>query len=318
MGTKLSCSFRNRQNEKYRQTLNRRRRQKDGTEDDLNVLNLSFAYFTPTGKAIDAAIKSYFEETGKFIRDSETLKSELLKQNVDLNLIKDRWNREYQVDFGVLGRNYVIEIRSVGPDGLNNKRMSYNGDDFVVWRNEIDYFGKIEAKINKALGQTVNSGKRQFPKSEEEFIELLKANDIDFSQIKDGYDGPVYLNYGRQYRYTDKTTVVNEKQQIIPVTEELAVFTIKSKGANRISGEYGTSDDFNLGVFSTVLSTQSKDTKFEKIDVRNISYSGTSGAIRGRVLDQAEQLFRVQMLQQQAILGITLRIHEQLTAMVRF
>lgn len=259
---------------------------KFGTKDDFTVLTLNFTYFTPTGKAIDAAVKNYHEETGKFIRDKETLKAELLKQNVDLDRLKDRWNRYYIIQFDVYGRNYVIRLFSFGANGVYEPNY-YNSDDFTVWENKIDYFAETEARINKILSETVNAGKREFPKSEEEFAAFLRENDVDFPNIKDGFGESVYSVYSRQYRYVDNVTVVNGKQEIVPVTEELAVITLRSKGANLTAKEQYYNDDFDLAAFSSVLNVQSKDTKFEKKDVKVLAFTGENGAIRGKVSDSS-------------------------------
>ncbi len=256
---------------------------KFGTKDDFTVSTASFAYFTPTGKAIDAAARNYPEETGKFIRDKETLKIELLKQNVNLDQLKDRWNRDYIIEFDVSGRNYVIRFYSYGANGVYEP--NYYRDDFTVWENKIDYFAETEARINKILSETVNAEKRDFPKSEDEFAAFLRENDIDFAQIKDGFGESVYAVYGRQYRYVDNITVADGKQQITPVTEELAVITLRSKGKNRTAKEPLYNDDFDLAAFSSVLNVQSKDTKFEKKDVKAIAFTGENGAIRGTVTD---------------------------------
>ncbi len=255
-----------------------------GTKDDFTVSTASFAYFTPFGKAIDAAVKNYYETSGGFIRDAETLKRELLKQNINLDELKDRWTRDYRIEFDVSGRNYVIRFHSNGADGVHLPNR-YNADDFTVWQNSIDYFAATETKINKILSETVNAGKRDFPKSENEFAEFLQENDIDFAGIKDGYGEPVYAVYSRQYRFADNTVIIDGKQQITPVTEELTVITLRSKGKNRTAKEKLYNDDFDLAAFSIVLNVQSKDTKFEKKDVKTIAFSGANGAIRGTVTD---------------------------------
>ncbi|HQU85134.1 MAG TPA: MG2 domain-containing protein, partial [Pyrinomonadaceae bacterium] len=54
------------------------------TKDDFDVSTSSFSYFQPIGKIIDKAAENYHKQTGKYIRDLETLRAELVKQNIDL------------------------------------------------------------------------------------------------------------------------------------------------------------------------------------------------------------------------------------------
>ncbi len=92
--------------------------EKFGITEDFDVLSVSFEYFTPVGKAIDKAARNYHGQTGKYIRDYETLRAELASQDIDSSKLKDRWNRDYRILFEVSGRNYVIRFRSDGANGI--------------------------------------------------------------------------------------------------------------------------------------------------------------------------------------------------------
>lgn len=253
---------------------------KAGTKDDFAVSSAGFAYFTPHGKAIDRAVADYHKRTGGYVRDLPTLSAELAREDVDLSRIKDRWNRDYRITFEVSGRNYIVRFYSLGANGYYQPN-DYNRDDFDVWTSPIDYFAEIDIAINKILSQTVNGGRRPFPKDDAEFKQMLKENGLDFASIKDGYNQPVYLTFDKVSRYADKTTVENGKQKITPVTEEVLTFRIRSSGANRENG----GDDFDLTSVSGVVSEQSKDTKYETKDVKTVAFSGANGAIRGTVSD---------------------------------
>jgi hypothetical protein len=254
--------------------------EKFGITEDFDVLSLNFEYFAPIGKAIDKAVQNYQEQTGKYIRDYETLRAELIKQNIDAGKLKDRWNRDYRIFFEVSGRKYVIRFRSDGSNGVYQPN-DYNSDDFDAWKSEIDYFQKTEKRINHIFSQTVNSGTIQFPKTDDEFKRILRENGVKFEDLRDGFGNPVYLTLNKQFRYSDKTKAENGRQIVKPVTEELAVFAVRSDGANKMT----TTDDFDLLTVSGVISEQSKDTKYEKADVKTITFSGAKGAIRGTVYD---------------------------------
>ena len=253
---------------------------KFGTRDDFTVSSVGFAYFTPIGRAIDRAVVEYRQRTGGYIRDLPTLTSELARQDVALPGVKDAWNRDYRIDFRVTGRNYEIVFRSLGANGYYEP-SSYNADDFDIWTSRIDYFAETEARISRIFDATVNAGKRGFPQSEDEFKRLLRENGLDLADVKDGFGKPAHLYMTRSSRYADKKVVENGKQKITPVTEEVVTFLIRSWGLNDSLG----SDDFNLMTVTGVISEKSKDTNYEQTRVKTVSYSGTNGAIRGRVYD---------------------------------
>lgn len=253
---------------------------KFGDSDDFSVSAVGFNYFTPIGEKIDEAVRNYYTRTGGFIRDYKTLRVELLTQNFDLDALADRWKREYRIIFEVSRRDYVIRVHSNGANGFYQPN-NWEGDDFDVWTSRIDYFAKTETEINEILNREVNRDKKPFPQSTEEFINLLKRNGLDFSQIRDGYGNPPELLFNREVKYADKTKIENGKTTVTPVTQEIVSFALRSKGADQKS-EY---DDFQLAVFSSAITEKSRDTIFSKAEIRNIASSGANGAIRGTVFD---------------------------------
>ncbi|HQU86850.1 MAG TPA: alpha-2-macroglobulin family protein, partial [Pyrinomonadaceae bacterium] len=194
--------------------------------------------------------------------------------------IKDRWNRDYKIYFEISGANYVIRFFSYGANGIYEPTY-WNPDDFDVWKTSQNYFYKTEQKIVQILGQTVNSGKIKFPQTAEEFQKLLKENDLPLESIKDGYDRNIYLSLNRFSRYSDKTVIENGKEKITPVTEEVINIFIHTKGADGIF----SNDDAILARFSGTVSEQSKDTNFNKTEVKSVAFAGEQGAIRGTVSD---------------------------------
>ncbi|MBX7173681.1 MAG: carboxypeptidase regulatory-like domain-containing protein [Pyrinomonadaceae bacterium] len=247
------------------------------TADDFTVSTSSFSYFLSIGEKINKAVWEYHKRTGKFIRDAETFSAELAKQDLDASQIKDRWNHDYRVTFEISDRNYLIRFYSYGPNGYYEPG-NYNTDDFTVWTSAIDYFAETEKEINRILSQTVNVGKKPFPKDDIEFKQILKDNGLDFAKILDGWGNPVYLTSRKENRYADKVVIENGKQKITPVTQELQTFTIRSQGTGGLT-------HFDLATFSSVITEQSKDTLYKKAEIKNIAYSNSNGAIRGTVVD---------------------------------
>ena len=251
-----------------------------GTADDFNVSSSSFAYFAPVGRAIDEAIGNYHRQTGGYVRDLPTLSGVLAKQGIDLSRIKDRWNHDYRIAFRVTGRRYAVAFRSCGPDG-RYQPIDWNTDDFEVWSSETDYFIEIENRINKTFSETVNQGKKSFPASEAEFWQILKEKGLDLAQIRDAFGQSVYVESSKYVRYDDKSKIENGKQTLTPVTQEVVVFAIRSKGADGLRSV----DDFDLAKISGVTAERSKDTNYSRAELKTVTFSGAQGAIRGTVFD---------------------------------
>jgi len=76
--------------------------------DDFALLQMRFKYFTRIGQAIDRSVANYHQATKRFVRDYETLRNELKKQDIDLDTLRDRWNNAYRIEFGVSGRFYRL------------------------------------------------------------------------------------------------------------------------------------------------------------------------------------------------------------------
>lgn len=252
-----------------------------GTNDDFTVSSLSFEYFTNTGKAIDKAITDYHKRTGGYIRDEKTLFAQL-----GISELKDRFGNPYQLKFEVAGKYYQLRIRSFGKDGKDCD--CYWQDDFEIWTNKIDYFAETESAILKAL-QTA----KDFPMDESEFKLLLKSNDIDFDNLRDGYGEKLYLVKKQFSRYTDKVVIEKvqkygeetqtERTVITPVTQEVLVFEIRGKGADRRENSW---DDTTFAQFLHVISEQSKDDEKPKPVINQpIVFVDGTGSISGKITD---------------------------------
>lgn len=251
-----------------------------GSKDDFAVSSSGFTYFTPLGKKVGAAVAEYHKRTGNYIRDLPSLAAELAGQDTDLSKIKDRWGRDYRVEFKVMGRNYQIVFRSNGANGYYEPNY-WNSDDFEVWTSSIDYFIESQQTIDRILGQNVNAGRRPFPKDEAEFTAILKENGLDIATVRDGFGQPVYVLATRQTRFADKMTIENGKQKITPVTEDVITLSLRSSGPDRSDPR----DDLDLASYSGVLNERSKDTAYLTKDIKTVAYSGANGAIRGTVFD---------------------------------
>lgn len=257
-----------------------------GNADDIEVLKLNFKYFTPTGEAVTRAVADYYKTTGKFIRDLETLAIELKKQNIELETLRDRWNKPYRIEFKTSGRFYKIDFMSGGDDGI----YDYSYNDFYIWTTTIDYFEETEKRIEAILANYARETKT-FPKDELEFRRILKNNQIDFDELRDGWNRPLKIKLQTFTRYSDRAKVESiskygepkqEKLVIAPVTQQVAVYRLHSAGEN---GNFEDYDDVVLANFSGIIYEQNKaDAKPVEIKTETI-FTGGKGAVRGTIVD---------------------------------
>jgi len=251
------------------------------TRDDFTAFTTGFDYFTPTGKAIDAAVKSYHARTGDFIRDEKTLFAEL-----GVSGIADKFGRPYRFVFDAERRFFRIQIRSGGPDGKLEK-YDWGGDDFSVWTNSIDYFVDTEIKI-----AGVQRALKVIPVNQDDLIASLAAAGIDFGGLRDGFGNPLYIVTQKRSRYWDKVTLETvqnygdekrtERRKVTPVTQEVVEFTIRSSGPDRKQGTY---DDLTLMQIVHVLSEQTRDDPKPVPVIRPVAYTISSGSIAGTIKD---------------------------------
>ena len=256
--------------------------------DDFTALTLKFNYFTPTGLKINEAIKNYTQKTGKFVRDTETLRVALAEQDINLDELKDRWGEPYRIEFDVNGRNYIILFKSSGTD---KKFVDYSYDDFYIWTNQTNYFAETEQKINAILSKFITE-KQTFPKDEAEFKQILRDGGIDFDGLRDGWNRPFYLEYTVTKVFADKVVIENVAKQgeqpketlsITPVTQEIGIFYIRSLGENGVKDKGW--DDIWISSFVGIISEQKKDDGKPKIVVPKTAFTNGKSAIYGVVTD---------------------------------
>lgn len=253
---------------------------KPNTADDIRIYSGQYGYFVSVGRAIDTAVNEFQLQSETYIRNGETLLSVLAAKGIDRTQLTDPWGRPYQILVEVAGRNYIIRLRSSGPNGVFESRLTY-GDDFEIWRTFSDYFQRTDLKINRVLSDAVNLNKRPFPENEQQFKKILSDGGIRLDSIVDGYGNPVYLTSEVETRYTDKTTIINGKQVIRPATTEMRIFRIRSNGESAID----RSDDQTLATYSGAITESYRDNDFSKGTVNTVAFSGAQGAIRGSVTD---------------------------------
>jgi hypothetical protein len=255
------------------------------TDDDFSVLLLSWPYFRTTGEAIDAAVHEYHRRTGNYIRDLETLRDELRTKNIDLDTLRDRWNKPYKFGFDVNGTNYQIRVTTFQPNDNDP-----SGVEFGLWTSLVDYFAENRWNIDTALARLAKE-KDRFPANESELHEALLPAGVDTTKLRDPWGKPYYFVFQSSSFYGDRVTVetrsvynqtASQHLQIKPVTKRATTIRVRSAGPD---DKEGTLDDFEVAFFATTLSEQSaSDTK--PVPARSlVTFSGSTGAISGTIVD---------------------------------
>jgi hypothetical protein len=260
------------------------------TVDDFSVAVVSRPYFRLTGEAIDRAVLNYHARTNGYIRDASTLKGELLREGVDLDALRDRWNAPYVLEFDVVGVNFIVRVRSSGPNGLSERLLKFPKDDFVLWTSAIDYFAERRVEIDRALNAYLKET-RGFPQDMKTLRAALRKSRIDFDALRDPWGRAYYATFKTESRYADRARIearavygqqAKPKTEVKPVTQKLGIVTVRSAG---VDGKAGTADDFDAGVISLVLSEQSsRDAKPQQTRA-SVILTGKGGAISGKVFD---------------------------------
>jgi hypothetical protein len=262
-----------------------------GDDDDFDAQGSSFNYFTPAGIKINQAVGEYFQKTGKFVRDIETLRAVLSAKDINLDALKDRWGEPYRAEFGVNGRYYTIVFRS----GSADKKFTDIYDDFAVWTNQTDYFAANENKIEAILNKFIID-KKTFPQDETEFKQILREGGVDFDSLSDGWNRPLYLQFEVKSQFGDRVFIENVAKQgekaseiirIMPVTRKIAVVRIRSFGGNGVKND-DSWEDTVFSNFGGIISEQAKDEAKAKVVMPKKVLTNGKSAIYGVVTDQNE------------------------------
>ena len=257
-----------------------------GTADDFDVASTEWPYFAQYSLAIEKVAGAYHARTGNYIRDAQTLKSELLAEGIDFDSLRDPWGHPYRLDFGIERDFYTIEARSAGPDGQFSPAGTPYSDDVIVSRNISDYFEDTRQRMNAALDRYYHDTDR-FPQNEKELSSAFGAAKLDWQSLRDPWGHPYYVTFRQEARYSDTVNVqtyadyqAGQHTTIHPVTSEINFIDIRSGGPD---GAPGTPDDFEAAMFSRAVyasgAAEHAAANFA------IVYSGESGAIAGTVTD---------------------------------
>ncbi len=257
------------------------------TADDFTVLRVERPYFRFTGEAINRAVDRYHSRTGMFIRDASTLKTELRREGIDFDSLRDPWAEPYRLDFGINQTKFLVYARSSGPD---RQFSPTSQDDVLLWTNSIDYARDLEARIDLAL-TTYFKTTAQIPQNETEFQSTLSHSGIRPEELRDPWGRPYYVTFKHDAIYGNRVTIYNyakygekpkEKTELMPVTQQVNFIYVRSGGED---GKEGTYDDFNVASFSRIIAEQAGSEATLKPIQPAALLRGSTGAITGTVTD---------------------------------
>ena len=249
------------------------------TKDDFEARQTRERYFKYYGEAITRAGMQLAKNESRFIRDRETLDTELKKQGIDFEALRDPWGKPYEPHFEIERSNFVTRVSSVGEVGTDGKTI-----ETMVWEAQVDYFTQARVQIDRALTDHLHSG-GAYPADESEFRAIVKKAGVDLDQVHDPWGNGYYFTIKKVHQYGDRIKVrqldaVTRTSE--PVTLVKKEIRLMSPGPDRI---VGTIDDFDIANYSTLLTEQGAKDERPRPAPPGLNLTEGTGAIVGDIVD---------------------------------
>ncbi len=243
------------------------------TDDDFTVARRSYSFYAATKRQVTHAMREYHRKTGGFVRDLPSLKTALSDVGFDLSKLVDPWGHAYIFEFGLNGAQFTASAKTRGEDGKP-------GEEYAVGTSAIDYFAEARAAIDSVLPRKIQAAGKT-PDTADEFKALLLP-EVHLDDLRDPYGRMYLVKTAAIAHYGDRWVQNNQQVKTQPITVWNRLIKIRSMGAD---GVPDTDDDFDVAVFSAVLSevTVSGETSKPKV---HALFAGTTGGISGVVTDQ--------------------------------
>ncbi|HYX43142.1 MAG TPA: carboxypeptidase-like regulatory domain-containing protein, partial [Pyrinomonadaceae bacterium] len=260
------------------------------TSDDFVAARFTRPYFRFFGEAINRAGARFHAHTGRFIRDAATMQSELKREAINFDELRDPWGQPYRLRFDAMRTQYLVVVESSGPDQKFQPEHAPESDDFNVWTSTIDYSTDVRTRIDAALVHEFDATKH-FPQNSAEFNATLAHAGIDANTLRDPWGRPFYPTFRQDARYTDRVVVESyaqygqqpkERTEITPVAQSVNYITLRSAGPD---GAEGTADDFDVATFMRIVTEQTAKDKTPQPTATPVQFTGGSGAISGTLTD---------------------------------
>jgi hypothetical protein len=259
------------------------------TEDDIVGATFQWSYFRPEGRRLDSIVRNYATEEGHYIRDNATLSAVMRKEGLDLDKLRDPWGHPYQFGFEIRGAQYAITVKSAGPDGIFDSRLTPSWDDVSEWTTTVRYFAKEGAELERALADHVARTGR-FPQNDADLQPILESAHLTGERLLDPWGRPYHFVFSQRSRYWDRINITSYADYVTsrerrdteakPVTQELAYLTVYSYG------EQNQPDfAFNIAEFSRVLTEIEAGKDLKRTASTQGPLPAGSGAIAGTITD---------------------------------
>ena len=270
------------------------------TPDDYRAARQIWHYFKPLNQVLNGAVAEHHERTGSLLWDAGSLRREFLLQGIDLDALRDPWRHPYLLQAKIENHLHGLSLASGGANGrFDSVDEAGRSDDFMIWKAATDYFPDQRRMVLAALDSyQQRSGKT--PASLEELTAALSESGLDLSELRDPWNRPLRLVWGKLERTFDSLCISqyavygqSPQERIYPgkLTRQSALAAFRSAGRD---GVPGTEDDFDA-VRLTLLREEIKTSQptspkriFRWLELPSSTASGGpegSGLISGKVTD---------------------------------
>ena len=262
-----------------------------GTADDFTAATFHWRYFTKTGMRINRASYEYLQRTGKYIRDYPTLRDEMKLQGVDLDALRDPWQRAYSYTFDIDGAYYRIQVASAGKDGVFDSKEHPSWDDVQEWASSTHYFARENADLGAAIAERF-AATGSFPQNEEQLKSALAAAELGPERLIDPWGHAYRFTFSAQSRYADSVTVrdvrtysdagtqTRKATEVTPVTQQVAFLYVVSNGPDN-----DEQHAFPVAEYSRVIAEQTSKQKEAIANKTQNPVQGGYGGLHGVVTD---------------------------------
>src|SRR5580658_6037394 len=270
-----------------------------GTADDFTAATFHWRYFTKTGMRINRASYEYLQRTGKYIRDYPTLRDEMKLQGVDLDALRDPWQRAYSYTFDISGAYYDIQVASAGKDGIFDSKEHPSWDDVHEWTSNVHYFARENSDLGSAIADRF-AANGTFPQNEEQLKPILALAKLGPDRLLDPWGHPYRFTFSAQSHYADSVMVrdvrsysddaatpTRKATEVTPVTQQVAFLYVLSNGPDN-----DPSHAFPVAEYSRVIAEQTSKQKEAIANKTQNPVQGGFGGLHGIVTDASGAVVR--------------------------
>jgi hypothetical protein len=239
-----------------------------GTVDDIEDSVTNLSVFTPYAPLVEEVVRNSMTVAGPTLHTSGDLNAALKKAGIGLDSFTDPEGLHFEVSLQPMASSLVLFACVRTKYGCQN-----------TWTHNFGYFLLPQKAIADALR---TSGR--FPTSQAQWDDFVKANNIPFAEMRDGWGNPVAVKFGSKEIYTDRQSIRvggHEDRKIVPVSHKVALITIVSGGND---GVIGNDNDVRLAEFLAPITEQSGKDAVSR-SAKGGAVAENAGSLSGVVMD---------------------------------